>query len=67
MSNKINAGDLGEMRSWEEDGEIYLSVNDLIHYLEGNKHRMTEVLPEHVTADRFIKLLRSFEQGIKSL
>lgn len=49
----------------DETGEVHLSVNDLIRHLEGNKHRMNEVQPEHMTADRFISLLRMFEKGIK--
>lgn len=62
----LNNDDINEMGSIEDEkGEIFLSVNDLVHHLEMNKFRMNDIVPEHVTADRFIQLLRTFEKAIK--
>lgn len=68
MSIDIKPEDIHEMRSFEdENGEVFLSVNDLVNHLKLNKHRMNEVVPEHITADRFIQLLRTFEKAIKEI
>lgn len=65
---EINTGDIGEMGSFEDiNGEVYLSVTDLVKHLEGNKHRMKEVVAESITTDRFILLLKSFEKQIKEM
>ena len=62
----IKTGDIGEMGSYQdEEGEVYLSVTDLINHLNGNLHRVTD--EEKVTLGRFIFLLRSFERQIKEL
>lgn len=61
-----NKGDLDSMGSViDEKGEVFLSVEDLVRHLERNRHRMNDVQPEYLTAERFITLLRTFEKGIK--
>lgn len=68
MSSKLTEDQLNEMGSViDENGEVYLSVDDLVKHFENNIHRMHEVQPEHITAKRFIGLLRQFESGIKEM
>lgn len=68
MANTLTEDQLNEMGSViDENGEVYLSVTDLVQHLEMNKCRMKQVQPEYITANRFIILLRQFESGIKAL
>jgi hypothetical protein len=58
----------GIMRSYEDkEGNLYLSVDDIIKHLDLKRPVMTKVQQETLTADSFIKLLRRYAEEIRKL
>ncbi|HYC27723.1 MAG TPA: hypothetical protein VEB42_02890 [Chitinophagaceae bacterium] len=51
----------------DEKGELYINLNDIVKLIEDRKPKMTQLLVEHATMDKFIGLMRKYETAIQSL